>query len=137
MTLVLDSSIMIAWLMPDEQAVEADAAIVEAMASGSDVPALFGFEVANAMMMNVRRKRISLSDALAGLADLASIEIRAEIAPKAEHMQRIASVAAKHRLSAYDAAYLEMAIRLNATLASLDHDLKKAALAEDVRLFTP
>jgi predicted nucleic acid-binding protein len=136
-TLILDSSVVIAWLMPDEQAAEADLAVTEAMLDGADVPALFGFEVANAMMMNVRRKRIGLDAALASLADLGTLDIRPEIAPTPEQLQRIATLAANHRLSAYDAAYLELARRLVGRLATLDGDLKTAAKAENVPLFVP
>lgn len=137
MTLILDSSVVIAWLMPDEQAGEADLAVAEAMVHGADVPALFALEVANAMMMNVRRKRIGLDAALAGLADLATLDIRPEVAPTPETLQTIATVAANHRVSAYDAAYLELARRLRGSLATLDGDLKTAAKAENVPLFVP
>ena len=135
MTLVLDSSIAIAWLMPDEAAETADLAIRRAIDEGAVVPALFGLEVANVLLVSMRRQRIALEAVAAGLTDLSAIEIRAEAAPTITTLREISDLAARHRLTAHDAAYLELARRLGATLATLDVSLATAARAERVAVF--
>lgn len=135
MSLVLDSSIAIAWLMPDEAAETADRAILRTMDEGADVPALFGLEVANVLLVSMRRQRIAPEAVAAGLTDLSAIEIRAEAAPSISTLREISDLAARHRLTAYDAAYLELARRLGATLATLDVPLATAARAESVAVF--
>jgi predicted nucleic acid-binding protein len=135
--LVIDSSIAISWLMPDEDAGAADRAMAEAMAEGADVPALFGFEVANVLVVNARRKRLSPDALASSLADLSCIDIRSEPAPAPDVLRAISGLAAQHGLTVYDAAYLELARRLGAPLATLDGRLREAAAAEKLSLFEP
>lgn len=137
MSLVLDSSVAISWLMPDEQAASADRAISAAIIGGADVPAFFAFEVANVLLVNVRRKRLPPGAVTAGLGDLGAIDIRFEPAPAPQVLRAIAELAAQHGLNVYDAAYLELALRLRVPLATLDRPLRSAAAAENVPLFDP
>ena len=105
------------------------------MDEGADVPALFGLEVANVLLVSMRRQRIAPEAVAAGLTDLSAIDIRAEAAPSISTLREISDLAARHRLTAYDAAYLELARRLGATLATLDVPLATAARAESVAVF--
>jgi len=132
LSLVPDSSIAIAGLMPDEAAELADRAILSAIAEGADVPALFGLEVANVLLVSVRRQRIAPEADAAGLTDLSAIEIRAQAAPSISTLHEISDLARRQRLTAHDAAYLELARRLGATL---DVPLAAAARAENVAVF--
>ena len=132
MSLVIDSSVAISWLMPDEEAASADRAISAAIVGGADVPALFAFEVANVLLVNVRRKRLAPGAVADGLADLGVVDIRSEPAPTADVLRAIAMLAAQHGLTVYDAAYLELAMRHGLPLATQDEQLKLAARAAGV-----
>jgi len=134
MNLVLDCSATLAWVYGDETT-EAVSAVFEAVGSGGAwVPALWRLEVANVLEMGVRRSRHDTAFRDATLTDLALLPIRLD--PETDHHAwgATARLAARHRLTLYDAAYLELARRKDLPLATLDHDLRAAALAEGVPL---
>lgn len=133
MSLVIDCSIAIAWLMPDEQAAEADRAMEAVIRTGAEVPALFLPEVGNVLLMNERRGRILSTLTL--LADLLSLELRQDLSPSHERIAQAIALAERHRLSVYDASYLELARRLSLPLATLDGALRRAAGEAGVALF--
>jgi len=95
------------------------------------VPALWWFEIRNTLIVNERRKRISKADTTQFLERLSRLSIRLDRIPNEAEVLRLART---HRLSVYDAAYLELAERELLPLATLDSDLAKAARAERVRL---
>jgi predicted nucleic acid-binding protein len=134
-TLVLDGSMALSWFLPDEKADESDEVrkLIEGGAT-VQVPSIWPLEVANALLVAERRKRISQADSTAALAALAKlpIELDAETGQRAGH--DTIALARQHSLSVYDAAYLELATRRAATLASLDDPLRKAAEKLKVRL---
>lgn len=98
------------------------------------VPAHWPIEVMNGLLMAVRRKRIDLDRVTRFAGDLASLPIRIEPPYAPALWNLIVQVAAKHKLTIYDAAYLELAQRTGLPLATLDNDLRKAAQAEGVPL---
>ena len=95
------------------------------------LPCLWWFEVRNILVVNERRRRIAESDTAAFLLNLSQLRIRIDRAPDESAVLRLART---HRLSVYDAAYLELAQREGLPLATLDADLKKAAAGEGVAL---
>ena len=82
------------------------------------------------MAVAVRRQRITSAHAASFFALLADFDFRIETPPGIVDMPRLSRLAARHQLTAYDTAYLDVAMRLALPLATLDEDLKKAALAE-------
>lgn len=132
---VLDASIALAWLLPDEQAEQAEKVILQAMLAEPISPALFSLEVANALRSNIKRRRIDV-----GYRDKALEKLeKLSIAPDLESfdpviLEQTVRLSDKHDLTVYDAAYLELAIRLEAPLGTLDDDLRRAAEAENVRV---
>ena len=86
----------------------------------------------NALAVAVRRKRITVEKASGFLELLPRFDFRIAAAPKIEDLPRLSNLAARHRLTAYDTAYLDLAKRLALPLATLDDDLQIAALAEGV-----
>jgi predicted nucleic acid-binding protein len=95
------------------------------------VPGLWWFEVRNILIVNERRRRITESDTAAFLLSLSRLRIRLDRVPGENGVLRLARA---HRLSVYDAAYLELAQREGLPLATLDADLRKAAADEGVAL---
>lgn len=134
MSLVLDSSATLAWVYAEETT-EAVRAVFEAMASGGAwVPALWRLEVANVLEMGVRRGRHHADFRDATLADLALLPIQLDPETDQHAWGSTARLAARYDLTLYDAAYLELARRRSLPLATLDRELRGAALIEGVRL---
>ena len=133
--IVLDGSMALSWVLPDEQA--AQAGVVRArMEAGclARVPAHWALEVANALCMAERRKRISQADTAAALAALQRLSIKTDPETGSRAGGDTLALARQNTLSVYDAAYLELAMRSGAALASLDLPLRAAARKRKVPL---
>lgn len=97
-------------------------------------PTLWRFEVANTLMMLARRKRFSAAEADRMLAELATLQISEKMAGADRVWTATLALARLHKLTVYDAAYLELAIRLDAPLATYDNALIAAARSEAVEV---
>ena len=131
--LVCDCSVSAAWCLDDEMSAAADEVL--ALAAGAEilVPAIWPAEMANVLWAAERHGRIDAADADAALAALARLPVRVD--PGApDSAQGLLIVARSRNLSAYDAAYLELALRHGAPLATLDRQLGEAAHAAGVEL---
>ena len=131
MPFVLDASVAASWCFRDEAAAAADAAMNRLPRDHATVPALWWFEVRNILIVNERRGRIEPADSDMFLNDLARLPIRIDRSPDE---RLVVALARKHRLTAYDAAYLDLAVRLTAPMATLDRALSDAARAEGLEL---
>jgi predicted nucleic acid-binding protein len=131
MPFVADASIAAVWAFRDEDHPRADLALARLRTDEALVPALWWFEVRNILVVNERRKRITEGETAAFLRSLARLPITLDRTPEENEILRLARM---HRLSVYDAAYLELAQRNRAELATLDADLMRAARAEGVPL---
>lgn len=131
MPFVLDASVTACWCFPDEQSAVADAAMDRLLDDEATAPALWLIELRNILVVNEWRKRIEPDDADAFLRDLARlpIRIRRDIDERA-----LLELARKHRLTAYDATYLDLAVRTGAAVATLDRSLAEAVRAEGLDL---
>ena len=109
----------------------ADAAMDRLPEDHAVVPALWWFEVRNILIVNERRGRIDSADSDMFLNDLASLPICVE---RDLHERLVVVLARKHRLTAYDAAYLDLAVRSTVPIATLDRALAEAAQAEGLEL---
>jgi predicted nucleic acid-binding protein len=134
---VLDCSITLAWFFEDETDAHADA-VRDSLASVSAVvPALWPLEVANALLTGERRKRTTEAKTTAFLTLLKSLPITTDDETATRAWQEALHLARAQNLSAYDAAYLELALRLGLPLATLDRPLKVAAKAVGVPEYRP
>ena len=101
---------------------------------GAVVPSIWRYELLNALIVNERRGRLTARDVRQTLADLAEMRIELD----GDHDEALLlRLARQYRLSAYDAAYLEVAVRRELPLASLDHHLVNAATRANVALLGP
>jgi predicted nucleic acid-binding protein len=132
--IVVDASVAICWLMPDERHPVAAAAYARISTDPVIVPALFWFELRNVLIVNERRGRLDPALTREMLLLLNRLPITVETNINEENMMGLART---HRLTVYDAAYLEIALRRNYILATLDVALTRAARAESVNLMTP
>jgi predicted nucleic acid-binding protein len=133
MSFVLDASITACWAFRDEQHADADLAFHRIGTEEAVVPSLWWFEVRNILVVNERRGRITLPDSAAFLLHLSKLSVRIDRLPDEDSVLRLAR---KHRLSVYDAAYLELARREGLQIATLDADLRKAATREGVAMIS-
>ena len=138
---VLDASMTLAWFFDDETTAHTEA-VFDLVTNGAEVlaPPLWPYEVANSLAVAERRKRTTPAKTAAFLDRLARFPITivwSEANLVGRIFDQVLSLARHHKLSAYDAAYLELALRAGLPLASLDRDLRKAAEAAGVDLVNP
>jgi predicted nucleic acid-binding protein len=134
MSLVLDSSVTLAWVYSDEITEPVREVFARLSERGAWVPGLWRLEVANILEMGVRRGRHDAAFRDATLADLALLPIHLDSETDRQAWGATVRLAQRHRLTAYDAAYLELAQRRGLPLATLDKQLRDAASAEGVIL---
>ena len=136
--LVPDASVTLTWCFEDEAMPWTDALLAELRAGDEAiVPAHWPAEVANALLIAVRRGRISREKANRFLLDLRVSPIRIDSESSEPVFRQVFKLADQYRLTIYDAGYLELAIREGLPLATLDNDLRKAARASGVQLVEP
>jgi predicted nucleic acid-binding protein len=130
MTFVVDASILVAWAFDEVNAVASEAR--ERMhREAAAAPALGWFEVRNALIQGERRGIFTELGTARFLGDISRLAINVDRMPS-EH--GVLTLARRHRLTFYDAAYLELAVREALPLATLDQALATAARAEGVPL---
>ena len=132
---VLDASVVLTWCFPDENA--ATAQHVASMFKRGDTavaPSFWPHEVLNALLVGEKRKRISKELVRSFLGDLATLPIVLEQFPAGVVFSRIQRLSREHSLTAYHAAYLDLALDSGLPLATLDEDLVRACRKARVRL---
>jgi predicted nucleic acid-binding protein len=133
-SLVLDGSATLAWLYPEETTPAILKVFDQVVHHGAIVPDLWRIEVANALTMGIRRKRITAKERGELLSDLALLPILVDDETRKSVWSKSLELADAHSLSVYDAVYLELALRRALPLATLDSDLRRAAAIEGVSL---
>lgn len=136
-TLVIDCSLTMAWYFKDEATPYTNAVRASLATERAVVPSLWPLEVANVLLMAERRNRSNPTRAAKWLRYLSALPIAVDEETTSRAFQPIWNLARSHRLTTYDAAYLELAQRRGIPLASLDRDMKRAAQAIGVALYSP
>jgi predicted nucleic acid-binding protein len=131
MAFVLDASVAAVWALADESSPVADIAANRLIDENALVPPLWWYEVRNLLVINERRQRMTVEDTAHYLLLLSSFPIQVD---PIEDEQSVFRCAREYRLSFYNAAYLAVAQRNRIPLATLDKDLRDAALAAGVPL---
>ena len=132
MRFALDASVTLCWCFRDEQSSLADQTF-SLLQSGNEalVPVLWWFEIRNAITQGIRKNRINQNETAQFLERLSEMLIFIAPLPRTS---AVLDLALRHRLTFYDAAYLELAQREGIALATLDQALSRAATAEGVPL---
>jgi predicted nucleic acid-binding protein len=125
---IVDASVAVSWVHP-AQATTQTAAMLDAIAEGVtlEVPALWPLEVANALIVLVRRRKLTENERQTGLGWLRGLPLRVDHEMASLAFSRLSELAAAHQLSVYDAAYLDLAQRRKLALGCKDGPLRKAA----------
>ena len=133
MQIVVDNSIVVAWCLADEIDPLAETARRRVVRDGAVVPGIWWYELRNALLVNERRGRLDAADTDAILADI----LQMPFALDRDHDDHtLVALARQHGLTAYDSAYLEVALRRGLPLASLDRRLRQVAEARGAVLWT-
>jgi predicted nucleic acid-binding protein len=131
--LVLDASVLIAALLPDDADADASNRLLTLLDEvGALVPALWPTELANGLLVATRRRRIPETRIAEALAEVATLPIEIEPPDPAMLWSMPLALALRHGLTLHDATYLDLARRLELPLASFDRALRAAATAEGV-----
>lgn len=132
---VLDSSLALAWALPDETSRPADRFLAHASRTSRFwVPALWWYEVANALTMAQRRQRLGEPDGRRVMELYGTLPIHTDSELDPDAVWRFHVLAREYELSAYDAAYLDLAQRRGLALATLDRPLVSAARRAGIRV---
>ena len=122
---VIDASVAAAWLLDEEE--QAGQGLSQLVEDEAVVPQLWHSEIRNVLLVAERRGRLTVAQAADGLDALKTLPINTDESPDLEAAHDLAR---NHRLSFYDAVYLELACRRSAPLVTLDAALARAAAAE-------
>ena len=132
--MVVDSSVALTWCFEDEQTPAALAMLEAVVEGGAVAPSLWPLEVLNALIMAERRKRVDAAQRQRLSGFLRDLPIVLDEETAAQSWSATVRLAERHRLTVYDAAYLELSQRRDLPLASLDQELRAAAEREGVAL---
>jgi predicted nucleic acid-binding protein len=131
MAFVVDASVALGWALEEEDHKLPAQALALLLASEAWAPSLWWFELRNALVINEQRGRLSEADTALFLNSVARLPVTLDRDPDGT---TVLMLARRHRLTVYDASYLELALRLGLPLASLDGELRRAATACGVAL---
>ena len=134
MSVVIDSSVALAWIYSDETTAAVTQVLSLVSSAGAWVPSLWRLEIGNVLQMGVRRGRHDAAFLDATLSDLALLPVSTDNETERHAWGATLQLAGRYQLTVYDAAYLELAQRRRLPLATLDEELRSAANREHVTL---
>lgn len=127
MAFVVDASVALAWHFEDEPSDYADRVLEQLRQDGAVVPAIWLLEIANGLVIAERRKRLSAAKLARAVELTIELPVFISEAEAQVALGPVLDLARAHNLSAYDAAYLELAMREGQPLATEDAALRAAA----------
>jgi predicted nucleic acid-binding protein len=122
-------------MLPDEDVPGVPAVLDTVVARGAYAPSIWPLEVANALLIAMRRGRITAQHRKTALAALGDLPVRIDETAPSLAWATLSEIAEELQLTVYDAAYLELALRKGIPLATLDMPLKRAAASAGAQLF--
>lgn len=142
MKFVLDASVALSWLLRDASTRDEPYAFIVLNALRSPetsamVPVTWGLEVANVIARCEARGQVTHAQTEAFLEMLHAASINVDADTHTQALSGTLQLARRYRLSSYDASYLELALRTTLPLATLDEDLRRAAVKAGLKAFKP
>ena len=134
---VLDCSVAMAWCFENQRDRYSDAALQALEADSAVVPALWPLEVTNVLLVAERRRQLRRADVMRFLGMVAELPVEVDRAPTLRDARELFALGREYGLSAYDAAYLHLAVRERIPLATRDGALRAAMRAAGVGAFVP
>ena len=136
MPFVLDASVALAWCFEDEASAYADHVQDMLVVDTAVVPSIWALEVANALRVGERRRRLGGADVLHFVEMVCALPIIVDVPSITRDLGAVLGLSRTHDASSYDAAYLELAAREGLPLATRDSRLQKIARRVGLRLVT-
>lgn len=133
---VVDNSVVMSWCFRDQANPYADAVLESLATAEAFVPSIWPLEVVNALLTAERKKLIYQADSVRFLSLLFQLPLFVENENPEKTMKDLLGLARSHRLSSYDAAYLDLAMKKGFPLATLDEKLRQAAASTSVPIWT-
>lgn len=134
--IVIDASVALSWCFLDDRSGVANEAFLKLDGRARWVPTVFSFEVANLLVQAEKKNRVLRQEARLFVEKLESYELETDPESTAYALHDTHALAREYGLTAYDAAYLELALRKGAILATLDMELRRAAVKAGVPVIT-
>ncbi len=129
---VVDNSVVMAWCFKNEINLYADSVLDSLEHFTAIVPSIWPLEVGNVLLVAERKNRLSAADSIRFIALLSQLPITVDQEPPERMIKEIFALARTHRLSTYDASYLDLAIKRGISIATLDDRLLYAAEQNNV-----
>jgi predicted nucleic acid-binding protein len=130
-TFVLDASLTLTWVFGDEATAETDRLAERVRDHGAVAPSIWPLEVLNVLVGAERRGRMSEADLRDAVTALRALPVEVEASPGGRVWNDVVMLARQEKLTIYDASYLELALRRGLPLATLDKDLRAAAVRQE------
>ena len=127
MSIVVDISVVLAWLFEEDYTPEALEVLQRVEGDGMLVPPLWWYELENGILSGERRARRSAEESDSFLKLIYALPIQTDDAPQQQICDSIITIGRRFRLTAYDAAYLELAVRSRSPLATFDAAIRQSA----------
>lgn len=131
---VLDASVTVSWFFEDEAGAYTDAVMDSFADHAAVVPSLWSLEVVNVLLVGQRRGRCNEAETIRFIELLKNLPVTLDEETGRRALDHVFQIAREYGLTAYDAAYLELAMRLGLPLASIDRQLQQAATKAGVPL---
>jgi len=132
MPFVLDSSVALGWILPDETNPALDDLCDRLTDDIALVPPVWPLEIGNVLLIAVKRGRLTAKDVSPLVRELRALPLEIDATSTERAMEETLALAKKYDLTTYDASYLELAQRRNLPLATLDTKLRKACLSAKI-----
>ncbi len=134
MPFILDSSVALAWVLPDEGNVTLDALCDRLANDTALVPPVWPLEIGNVLLVAVKRGRLTTKDVKQLIAELRALPLEVDSHSTERALEDTLNLAKKYDLTTYDASYLELAMRRDLPLATLDSKLRQAGVSAKITL---
>jgi predicted nucleic acid-binding protein len=129
---VIDTSVVMSWCFKDETNRYADGILDFLEEATAMAPSIWPLEVGNVLLVAERKKRLSEADSMRFVTLLSELPIIVEQEPPERMMHKVLMLAREHKLSSYDASYLDLAMRKGLSIATIDKNLVAAAKRSQV-----
>jgi predicted nucleic acid-binding protein len=134
MPFILDSSVALAWVLPDEGNVTLDALCDRLTDDTALVPPVWPLEIGNVLLVAVKRGRLTAKDVSRLVTELRALPLEVDFNSTERALEDTLNLARKYDLTTYDASYLELAKRRDLPLATLDTKLRQACVSAKITL---